>query len=58
MTNAPEHKLLAFAAVVPASDAGRSPEFSSRPATVEPEAVSLHLMPAGQEVRPWPLQHL
>ena len=29
MTNAPEHKLLAFAAVVPASDAGRSPEFSA-----------------------------
>ena len=66
MTNAPERKLVAFAAVFTVSDVGRSLEFylgrlgfreffrlGDPPsyAIVERDAVSLHLMPASQEAR-------
>ncbi len=66
MTNAPERKLVAFAAVFTVRDVGRSLEFylgwlgfreffrlGDPPsyAIVERDAVSLHLMPASQEAR-------
>ena len=66
MTNAPERKLVAFAAVFTVSDVGRSLEFylgrlgfreffrvgdPPRYAVVGRDAVSLHLMPASEEAR-------